>query len=94
MKKLLLAFIFFTSSGVFAATEAQSVRSSNSFVSKGDSQGAMFQTLGRPQSSNEYKTRDSNGRLAYATDHYYTIDGIKYTLTVINGVIAKIVWER
>ena len=82
------------SSGGYAATEAQSVRSSNSFVSKGDSQGTMIQTLGNPDSSYEYKTRDANGRIAFATDYRYTIDGVRYTLTVIGGVITRIVWER
>lgn len=94
MKKLFLAFIFLASTNIYAATEAQSVRSSNSFVSKGDSQGNMIQTLGNPESSYEYKTRDANGRLAFATDYRYTIDSVRYTLTVIGGVITRIVWER
>lgn len=94
MKTILISILLLTSGNLFAAVEAQGIRTTTSFISKGDSRNTMFQVLGNPQSSYEYKTRDSNGRLAFATDFSYIVDGINYTITVIEGKITKIVWER
>ncbi|WP_228147192.1 hypothetical protein [Acinetobacter sp. ANC 3832] len=80
--------------GAFSATETNSIRTSTDFIEVGSSQRDIVQKLGRPESTYEYKIRDRNGRLVFATDFYYSIDGLKYTITVVGSHVTKIVWER
>ena len=94
MKKLILAAMLLTSTAVFAATDTRAIRTSTDLVSLGDSSNSMMNKLGRPASSYEYVTRDANNKIITATDFYYTIDNLKYTITIHHGNIVKIVWER
>lgn len=94
MKKNLLAVALLTSAGVYAQTETSAIRTSSDIVERGNSVGTMMSKLGRPSGSYEYITRDANNKITKATEFYYTIDSLKYTITVMNGSIIKIVWER
>ena len=94
MKKLILALVLLTSTAVFAATDTRAIRTSTDLVSVGDSPNSMIQKLGRPEASNEYTTRDRNGKRLFVVDYYYTINNLKYTITVIDGRISNISWER
>lgn len=94
MKKLFLACLLCVSTGAFAATSTQSIRTTTEFVSIGDSQSAMRKVLGNPDSSYNYVLRDNRGRPIDVTDFYYKIDGLNYTVTVIAGSITRITWER
>ena len=94
MKKLLIALVLTISSATYAATDTRAIRTSNDVVSLGDSTGSMIQKLGRPEAKNEYTARDQNGKLLFVVDYYYTINNLKYTVTVTEGRISKMVWER
>lgn len=94
MKKLFLVLILGVSGGIYAATDAQSIRTTTEFVSIGDSQSAMRKVLGHPDSSYNYVLRDNRGRPIDVTDFYYKIDGLNYTVTIISGSITRITWER
>lgn len=94
MKKLLFALALTISSTTYAATDTRAIRTSNDVVSLGDSTGSMIQKLGRPEASNEYTTRDRNGKLVFVVDYYYTIGNLKYTITVVEGRITNMSWER
>ena len=94
MKKLILAAMLLTSTAVFAATDTRAIRTSNDIVSLGDSQNSMIQKLGRPEAKNEYTTRDRNGKLLFVIDYNYTIGNLKYTITVVEGRITNMSWER
>ena len=94
MKKLILAAMLLTSTAVFAATDTRAIRTSTDVVSVGDSPNSMIQKLGRPEASNEYTTRDRNGKRLFVVDYYYTIGNLKYTITVVEGRITNMSWER
>lgn len=94
MRNIILAFFLIASTASYAATNAQSIRTSNDFVSVGDSQGSMLSKLGKPKSSYEYTKRNNQGRLMFLTDFTYVVDGITYTVTVNGGDIIQITWER
>ena len=94
MKKLLIALALTISSATYAATDTRAIRTSTDLVSIGDSPNSMIQKLGRPESKNEYTTRDRNGKLLFGVDYYYTINNLKYMITVIDGRISNISWER
>ena len=94
MKKLLIALALTISSATYAATDTRAIRTSTDVVSVGDSPNSMIQKLGRPEASNEYTTRDRNGKRLFVVDYYYTINNLKYTVTVTEGRISKMVWER
>ena len=94
MKKLLIALALTISSATYAATDTRAIRTSTDVVSVGDSPNSMIQKLGRPEASNEYTTRDRNGKRLFVVDYYYTINNLKYMITVIDGRISNISWER
>ena len=94
MKKLLIALALTISSATYAATDTRAIRTSTDVVSLGDSTGSMIQKLGRPEAKNEYTARDQNGKLLFVVDYYYTINNLKYTITVIDGRISNMSWER
>ena len=94
MKKLLIALALTISSTTYAATDTRAIRTSNDVVSLGDSTGSMIQKLGRPEAKNEYTARDQNGKLLFVVDYYYTINNLKYTITVTDGRITNMSWER
>ena len=94
MKKLLIALALTISSATYAATDTRAIRTSTDVVSVGDSPNSMIQKLGRPEASNEYTTRDRNGKRLFVVDYYYTINNLKYTITVTDGRITNMSWER
>ncbi|MFN3074025.1 hypothetical protein ACK1JC_10450 [Acinetobacter sp. TY2] len=94
MKKLLIALALTISSATYAATDTRAIRTSTDVVSIGDSPNSMIQKLGRPEASNEYTTRDRNGKLLFVIDYNYTIGNLKYTITVVEGRITNMSWER
>lgn len=94
MKKMILALSIVITSGVFAATETRSIRTSTDLVAYNDSVGSVIQKLGRPESSHEYTMRDRNGRLVIAQDLYYNINNLKYTITILEGKVFRIIWDR
>ena len=94
MKKLLIALALTISSATYAATDTRAIRTSTDVVSIGDSPNSMIQKLGRPEASNEYTTRDRNGKRLFVVDYYYTINNLKYTITVTDGRISNMSWER
>lgn len=91
---ILLALALVFSTPVIAATQTTSVRTSTAVVAVGDSQSSMIDKLGRPNSSHEYTTRNNRGYLLFATDYTYSINNLKYTISVANGHIFRISWER
>lgn len=93
MKKILLAFVLLSSVNAFAV-DARSIRTTADIVEYNDSVGTMMSKLGRPDGKYEYSGRDARGKLVFFTDFYYSIDGLKYTITVLEGKIYRIQWER
>ncbi|QKQ69932.1 hypothetical protein [Acinetobacter sp. 10FS3-1] len=93
MKKLLLITILMLSTTAFAV-EVNSVRGSTSYVKLGFSLGQMFDVLGDPESSYNHVIHDRNGWPHKATSYRYTVNGQKYTITVVDGRVYKIDWER
>ncbi|MFX1824728.1 hypothetical protein [Acinetobacter sp. AS5] len=93
MKKLLLAMALMASSFTFAV-EVNSVRGSTSYVKPGSTLGQMFDVLGEPESSYHHVIHDRKGWPHKATSYRYTVNGQKYTITVVDGQIYKIEWER
>ena len=76
MRNIILAIFLIASTASYAATTAQSIRTSNDFVSVGDSQGSMLSKLGKPKSSYEYTKRNNQGALNvlnrfYLCDRWY-----------------------
>lgn len=91
---ILLALALAFSAPVMAATQTTSVRTSTDVISVGDSQISMIEKLGQPNYSHEYTTRNNRGYLIFATDYSYSINNLKYTISVANGHIFRISWER
>lgn len=93
MKKLLLITILMLSTTAFAV-EVNAVRGSTSYVKPGSSMGQMFDVLGEPESSYKHVIHDRKGWPHKATSYRYTVNGQNYTITVVDGQIYKIEWER
>ncbi|MFH7347328.1 hypothetical protein L1A45_01615 [Acinetobacter variabilis] len=93
MKKLLLAMALMASSFTFAV-EVNSVRGSTSYVKPGSTLGQMYDVLGEPESSYHHVIHDRKGWPHKATSYRYTVNGQNYTITVVDGQIYKIEWER
>ncbi len=95
MKKILIISLLLGFTAVSAhAVDTRSIRTSTDMVSYDDSVGSMMSKLGRPEFKNEYTSRDARGKLMFLTDYYYTIDNLKYTVTIFEGKIYRIQWER
>lgn len=95
MKKILFISLLLGFTTVSAyAVDARSIRTSTDMVTYDDSVGSMLSKLGRPESKNEYTSRDARGKLMFLTDYYYTIDNLKYTVTIWEGKVFRIQWER
>lgn len=93
MKKLLLTIALMVSSVAFAV-EVGSVRGSTSYVKPGFSLGQMYDVFGEPESSYHHVIHDRKGWSHKATSYRYTVNGQNYTITVVDGQIYKIEWER
>lgn len=93
MKNIVLAILMTLSSTAFA-TSADSVRGSNRLVELGDSQGMMMDALGDPKSSYSHIIHDRKGWPHKATTYIYPLNNVRYEITVVDGVIYSINWER
>ena len=80
---------------VFASSETNSIRSQNgSLVYIGDSYANLMQKIQQaPVSQRSYEWEENRKKLS-AVDYIYLIDNTYYTVTVVNNVVKKIVWDR
>jgi hypothetical protein len=93
MKKLILVTLLAFSSVAYA-TSVNSVRGSFGFVELSNSYSKMIGALGKPESSYNHIVHDRDGWPHKATTHSYTIDNQKYQITIVDGVVYSIDWER
>ncbi|MCU4415186.1 hypothetical protein KTH71_14265 [Acinetobacter sp. WU_MDCI_Axc73] len=98
-RKLFVCSVFLTllssSTLILASTETSSVRSQNgNLVYVGDSYVNLMQKMQQaPVSQHSYEWEENRKRLT-AVDYIYLIDNTYYTVTVVNNVVKKIVWDR
>lgn len=93
MKKIFLVIILAVCSSTYAAS-VNSVRGSFGFVELGNSYSKMIDELGRPKSSYNHIIHDRDGWPHKATSYSYSIDGQKYQITIVDGAVYSIDWER
>ena len=93
MKIIILAILLTLSSTVFA-TSVDSVRGSFGFVSLNDSHNKMIDVLGNPKSSYSHVIHDRKGWPHKATTYLYPLDNVKYEITIVDGKVYSINWER
>lgn len=93
VKKLVLILALCMSAQAFAVV-VSSVRGSYGFVEVGDSYGKLRDILGRAESSYEHNVRDERGRPHPATTYKYRVDNANYSITVVDGRVYRIDWER
>ena len=94
MKKLLVAAVLLASSSAFALESTNAVRGSNMIVEVGHSQGRMMEALGRPVSSYNHVIHDRKGWPHKATTYTYRMNNARYEITVVDGKVYSIGWER
>ncbi len=93
MKKLLIALLFASSTAVMAA-ETKSFRVGGDIVRVGDSTGQLLLRAGKPLHQHTYNVDSGNGVSISATDFIYEIGNEVYTVTVKQGKVTKITWDR
>ena len=93
MKKIILASMLAMCSSVYAVS-AESVRGSYGFVERGHSYSKMIDVLGNPESSYNHIVHDRNGWPHKATTYRYTLNNLKYEITIADGAVYSINWER
>lgn len=93
MKKIFLVIILAVCSSAYAVS-VDSVRGSYGFVERGNSYYKMIDVLGKPESSYSHVIHDRKGWPHKATTYLYSINNSKYEITVVDGVIYSINWER
>lgn len=101
MKKILkisgyLLFIFVIgTSYAIAATETRTIRTENGqLVSLGDSYIQLVQNMQQsPISVRNYEWKEGRKQLT-ASDYVYLVGNTYYTVTIVDNVIKKIVWDR
>lgn len=91
---LLFVFVIGTSYAT-AATETRTIRTENGqLVSLGDSYIQLVQNMQQsPISVRNYEWKEGKKQLT-ASDHVYLVGNAYYTVTIIDNVIKKIVWDR
>ena len=94
MKKLLVAAVLLASSSAFALEYTNAVRGSTMIVEVGHSQGRMMEALGRPNSSYNHIIHDRKGWPHKATTYTYRMNNARYQITVVDGKVYSIGWER
>lgn len=92
MKKTILGVLLCASS-VLMAAETSSFRVNGDIVRVGDSTGQLLSRAGRPLHQHSYQT-EVNGASITATDYIYEVGNEIYTVTVKQGKITKITWDR
>ena len=93
MKKLLAGLLLVASFSVMAA-ETRSFRVSGDIVQVGDSIGALLSKAGKPMHQHSYTVDTGRNTSISVTDYVYQIDNEIYTVTVREGRVSKITWER
>ena len=93
MRIITLAILLTLSSPAFA-TSVDSVRGSFGFVSLNDSHSKMIDVLGDPKSSYSHVIHDRKGWPHKATTYLYPLDNVKYEITIVDGKVYSINWER
>lgn len=76
------------------AVSVDSVRGSTAFVERGNSYSKMIDVLGSPESSYRHVIHDRDGWPHKATSYIYQVNGQKYVITVVDGAVYSIDWER
>lgn len=93
MKKLILAIMLTVCTSAFAVS-VDSVRGSTGFVERGNSYNKMLDVLGNPDSSYKHIIHDRNGWPHKATSYFYSLNNVRYEITVVDGAVYSINWER
>ena len=93
MKIIILAITLALCSSVYAVS-VDSVRGSYGFVSLNDSHSKMIDVLGNPDSSYKHIIHDRNGWPHKAITYSYSLNNVKYEITVVDGAVYSINWER
>ena len=93
MKKIILAMMLAVCSSAYAVS-VDSVRGSFGFVSLNDSHSKMIDVLGNPDSSYSHIIHDRNGWPHKAVTYSYSLNNVKYEITVVDGAVYSINWER
>ena len=93
MKIIILAITLALCSSVYAVS-VDSVRGSFGFVSLNDSHSKMIDVLGNPDSSYSHIIHDRNGWPHKAITYSYSLNNVKYEITVVDGAVYSINWER
>ena len=93
MKIIILAITLALCSSVYAVG-VDSVRGSFGFVSLNDSHSKMIDVLGNPESSYKHVIHDRKGWPHKATTYLYPLDNVKYEITIVDGKVYSINWER
>ena len=93
------AFILFAyaiaTSYATAATETRVIRAENGqLVSLGDSYIQLVQNMQQPPISVRNYEWEEGDRQFTASDHVYLVGNTYYTVTIVDNVIKKIVWDR
>ena len=93
MKKLILGVLLCASSAVMAA-ETSSFRVNGDIVQVGDSVSQLLSRAGKPLNQHSYNINTSKNTVITITDYIYEIGNEIYTVTVKQGKVAKITWDR
>lgn len=93
MKNIFLVIILAVCSSAYAVS-VDSVRGNTSFVERGNSYSKMIDVLGSPESSYRHVIHDRDGWPHKAISYIYEVNGQKYTITVVDGAVYSINWER
>ena len=93
MKKLLVGLLLVTSFSVMAA-ETRSFRVGGDIVQVGDSVGSLVIKAGKPIYQHSYTIDTGNNTSISVTDYIYEVGNEIYTVTVREGRVSKITWER
>ncbi|MBE9400949.1 hypothetical protein IQR32_06215 [Acinetobacter albensis] len=93
MKKIILALALSISASAFAVS-VDSVRGGYGFVERGHSYSKMIDVLGNPDSSYSHIIHDRNGWPHKAVTYSYSLNNARYEITVVDGAVYSINWER
>ena len=97
MKKFIIFFLLssFISQDIFARSEARSVRTPiGEIVSIGDSYINMINKFKEnPISTQSYEIKENQTKYT-VYEYVYLIDERYYTISVVNGLVKSISWDR
>lgn len=97
MKKLIIFFLLSTviSQDIFARSETRSVRTPiGEIVSIGDSYINMVNKFQeKPISTQSYEIKENKTKYT-VYEYIYLIDDRYYTISIVNGLVKSISWDR